>query len=97
MDLRNAVIAEVYGSKTNKLQRTVAPSTLKRNRERLDSWKQIAVYLNRAVRSAQRWEKDEGLPVHRHPHLKGSTVYAFRSEIDSWLRDRSQTRSRAPC
>ena len=93
MHMRNAAIAEVYGSKTDKLQRTVAPSTSERNRERLDSWKQIAVYLNREVRSVQRWEKREGLPVHRHPHLKGSTVYAFKSEIDGWLRDRAQTLS----
>lgn len=95
MDLRNAAIAEVYSSKTNKLQRTVTRSTLERNRKRLDSWKQIAVYLNREVRSVQRWEKHEGLPVHRHPHLKGSTVYAFKSEIDAWLRGRAQTLSRA--
>ena len=95
MDLRNAVIADAYSSKTNKLHTTVAPSTLERNRERLDSWKQIAVYLNREVRSVQRWEKREGLPVHRHPHLKGSTVYAFKSEIDGWLTGRAQTLSRA--
>ena len=95
MDLRNAAIADVYGSKTNKLQRTVGSSTLERNRDRLDSWKQIAVYLDREVRSVQRWEKRERLPVHRHPHLKGSTVYAFKSEIDGWLRGRAQTLSRA--
>ena len=93
MDLRKVATAEVNGSKTGKLQRTVAPSTLERNRERLDSWKQIAVYLNRQIRSVQRWEKREGLPVHRHPHLKGSTVYAFKSEIDGWLRGRAQTLS----
>ena len=93
MDLRKVATAEVNGSKTGKLQRTVAPSTLERNRERLDSWKQIAVYLNREVRSVQRWEKREGMPVHRHPHLKASTVYAFKSEIDGWLRGRAQTLS----
>ena len=95
MDLRKVATAEVNGSKTGKLQRTVAPSTLERNRERLDSWKQIAVYLNREVRSVQRWEKREGMPVHRHPHLKASTVYAFKGEIDGWLRRRTQTRSEA--
>lgn len=34
--------------------------------DRLDSWKEIAVYLDRALRTVQRWEKDHGLPVHRH-------------------------------
>lgn len=58
---------------------------------RLDSWKTIGSYLGRDVRTVQRWEKREGLPVHRHTHLKGSTVYAFKSEIDAWLASRSQT------
>lgn len=59
--------------------------------DHLDSWKEIASHLGRDVRTAQRWEKREGLPVHRHAHLKGSTVYAFRSEIDGWLRGRAET------
>jgi hypothetical protein len=52
---------------------------------RLDSWKEIAVYLSREVRTVQRWEKREGMLVHRHGHSKGNTVYAFREEIDAWL------------
>src|SRR5947209_9124290 len=54
------------------------------NNGRLDSWKEIAVYLGRDVRTVQRWEKKEGLPVHRHIHEKLGTVYAYRSEIDVW-------------
>jgi len=91
MDLRKATIAELYGSKTGKAQRTVALSTLERNSDRLDSWKQIAVYLDREVRTVQRWGKHEGLPVRRHRHPKGCTVYAIKSEIDGWLRSRTQT------
>ena len=53
--------------------------------KRLDSWKEIAVYLDRDVRSVQRWEKEEGLPVHRHMHEKRGTIYAYPSEIDAWL------------
>jgi TolB-like protein len=56
--------------------------------DRLDSWKQIAAYLNRSVLTAQRWEKLEGLPVHRHAHEKQASVYAFKSELDSWQRNR---------
>jgi hypothetical protein len=56
--------------------------------DRLDSWKQIAVYLDRAVRTVQRWEKCEALPVRRHMHVKGGSVYAFKKEIDVWLADR---------
>jgi hypothetical protein len=55
---------------------------------RLDSWKEIAAYLRRSVRSARRWEKEEGLPVRRHVHDKGDSVYAFRTELDVWRSSR---------
>src|SRR6266702_4355192 len=58
------------------------------SRERLDSWKEIAVYLDREVRTVQRWEKREGLPVHRQFHLNGATVWAFKHEIDAWFKNR---------
>ena len=38
--------------------------------DRLDSWKEIAAYLNRSVRTVTRWEREESLPVHRHLHSK---------------------------
>jgi dipeptidyl aminopeptidase/acylaminoacyl peptidase len=57
--------------------------------ERLDSWKDIATYLQRDVRTVQLWEKNEGLPVHRHAHLKRGTVYAYGTEIDGWAKSRS--------
>lgn len=56
--------------------------------ERLDSWKEIAAYLKREVRTVQRWEKREGLPVHRHLHDKLGSVYAFKSELDAWWSER---------
>ena len=40
------------------------------NEGRLDSWKKIAVYLKRDITTVQRWEKREGMPVHRHLHDK---------------------------
>jgi tetratricopeptide (TPR) repeat protein len=57
----------------------------------LDSWKEIAAYLRREVRTVQLWEKNEGLPVHRHFHKRLGTVYALRSEIDVWLHRASRT------
>jgi tetratricopeptide (TPR) repeat protein len=54
----------------------------------LDSWKEISAYLGRSVRTVQIWEKEEGLPVHRHQHRKGPTVYANASEIDAWRKGR---------
>jgi tetratricopeptide (TPR) repeat protein len=55
---------------------------------RLDSWKEIASYLRKSVRSVQRWEAEEGMPVHRHVHGKAGTVYAFASELDAWWKER---------
>jgi len=56
--------------------------------DRLDSWKDVAAYLKRDVSTVQRWERREGLPVHRHLHDKLGSVYAFRSELDVWSRSR---------
>ena len=52
----------------------------------LNSWKEIAVYLNRGVRTVQRWETDLGLPVRRPRGTNRSAVIAMRSEIDDWLK-----------
>jgi tetratricopeptide (TPR) repeat protein len=54
--------------------------------DRLDSWKEIANFLRREVRTVQLWEKREGLPVHRHFHQQMASVFALRSEIESWRR-----------
>ncbi|MHB8756219.1 MAG: hypothetical protein ACYC92_14895 [Candidatus Acidiferrales bacterium] len=56
--------------------------------DRLDSWKEIALHLKRDVRTAQRWEVSEGLPVYRHQHGKNDSVYAYKSEVDSWWASR---------
>jgi hypothetical protein len=56
--------------------------------ERLDSWKEIALYLKRSVRCVQRWEKNEGMPIRRHSHANGMSVYAFCDELHAWLQTR---------
>jgi TolB-like protein len=56
--------------------------------KRLDSWKEIAAYLNRDVTTVQRWEKREEMPVHRHVHDKRGSVYALTSELDEWIQSR---------
>jgi hypothetical protein len=40
------------------------------------------------VPTVQRWEKKEHLPVHRHAHEAQASVYAYRSELDRWWRER---------
>jgi Tol biopolymer transport system component len=61
-----------------------APSAEKHSKESLDSWKEIAAYLNRDVTTVQRWEKKEGMPVHRHQHDKRGSVYAVPDELNAW-------------
>lgn len=73
--------------------KTDVRSVLGPDRDRLDSWKEIAVYLGREVRTAQRWEKREGMPIHRHIHEKASSVCAFKHEIDAWLHSRNRAAS----
>ena len=57
--------------------------------DRLGSWKAIAAHLKRDVSTVQRWEKSEGMPVHRHLHAKRGSVYGSRSELDAWWASRS--------
>jgi hypothetical protein len=51
----------------------------------LNSWKEIATYLGRGVRTVQRWEAELQLPVHRPRGKNRSAVIAFREELDQWL------------
>lgn len=53
----------------------------------LNSWKEIAVYLDRGVRTVQRWEADLNLPVHRPRGRGRSAVLAIRSELDQWVKE----------
>ena len=56
--------------------------------DRLESWKEIGSYLNRDVRTVQRWERTKGLPVRRLPGGDMARVYALRSELDAWWSSR---------
>lgn len=62
--------------------------------DRLDGWKEISSYLGRNVRTCQRWEKENQLPVYRiNEKLEKSKVFSFRSELDSWfLRKQNHTK-----
>ena len=54
-------------------------------REVLDSWKAIASYLGRDIRTCRRWEEHLGLPVHRLDGSPKARVRAYKDEIDRWL------------
>ena len=63
---------------------------------RLDSWKEIADYLRRGLTTVQRWERQEGLPVHRHVHSLGTSVFAYAGDLERWLAGREPSAASAP-
>lgn len=74
-------------------QHPVAGGSSPQQNDRLDSWKEIAAYLGRDVTTVQRWEKKEGLPVHRKLHHKLGSVFAYRAELDAWWQPERLTAS----
>jgi hypothetical protein len=54
----------------------------------LKSWKEIAEYVGVSVRTAQRWKRAFGLPVHRLGDKHKSGVLAQPGEIEQWLNER---------
>jgi TolB-like protein len=66
----------------------ITPQVLRGKGRKLDSWKAIADYLDRDVRSVQRWEHARGLPVYRVPGAKSGGVFAYTDELDEWLHQR---------
>jgi tetratricopeptide (TPR) repeat protein len=62
----------------------------------LAGWKGIAGYFGCNVRTVRRYERERGLPVHRAPGKKGSTVFAYTSELDAWLDSREEQQGLEP-
>ena len=60
------------------------------NSDVLNSWKEVASYLGRGVRTVQRWEQELSLPVRRPRGKSRSAIIAFRSELDEWLQRASR-------
>ena len=66
------------------------------NAELLNSWKEIAIYLDRGVRTVQRWEAELGLPVRRPRGKARSAVLALKQELDGWLRQTPAAQAEQP-
>jgi TolB-like protein/Tfp pilus assembly protein PilF len=62
--------------------------------DRLGSWKEIAAYLRVTARTAQRWERLEGLPVHRQMHATLGSAYALPEELEAWRASRRDPSAR---
>ena len=70
----------------------MAPTVAIPETEVLSSWKEIALYLGRGVRTAQRWEAELQMPVYRPWGKDHSAVVAMKSEIDLWIKSRSRAK-----
>ena len=62
----------------------------------LGSWKEIAAYLGKGVRTVQRWEQLHGLPVRRPVGAAHGVVYASREELEVWLTKQWMRRETTP-
>lgn len=60
------------------------------NGELLNTWKEIAQYLDSSIRTCRRWEIELGLPVHRIRDSVKSRVYAYQDELDEWLKKKKE-------
>lgn len=59
----------------------------------LTSWKDIAHYMGRSVRTVQRWEADFGLPVRRPSGTDKKAVLARPRDLDLWVAARCGMRT----
>jgi hypothetical protein len=63
----------------------------------LTSWKDIARYMGKGVRTVQRWEQDFGLPVRRPLGSNKKAVLARPSDLDAWVALRCSSRKQGDC
>ena len=87
------VICYLISMKPTRRSNSLTPTP---SADRLDSWKAISTYLTRDIRTAQRWEKHDSLPIHRHSNSKHGAVFAFKSEIDLWWKSDHHPSEPAP-
>lgn len=90
---QNSLIDKILYKRDNKLT-DLGPGM--KESDILYSWKEISVYLDRDVRTCYRWEDEFGLPIHRiDENSSRSKVFAYKSEIDEWLRERANNKPEA--
>jgi TolB-like protein/Tfp pilus assembly protein PilF len=89
---RGVVCSNVGDARPAPLPFALAPAP----RTRLESWKAIASHFGRDVTTVRRWERREGLPIHRLFHDKLGTVYAFTDELDAWWTARTPAPGSGP-
>ncbi len=79
-------VQEARGASGDETQSKIAVPTT------LNSWKEIAVYMQAGIRTLQRWELELGMPIHRFTDGSHSRVFAFAKELDLWTLSRAEPR-----
>ena len=69
-------------------------SNVPASQQTLSSWKEIAAFFGRGIRTVQRWERELQLPVYRPKSGHKAPVLAFSNELERWSRSRSIAPSR---
>jgi hypothetical protein len=67
-----------------------------RPNRRLDSWKEIAAFFDRDLRTVMRWEKERALPVHRLPGSSRARVFTFTDELSQWMHSHESSTEDTP-
>jgi CheY-like chemotaxis protein len=68
------------------VENVFAPNRSSENAQVLNSWKEIAAYLGKSVRTVQRMEVELGLPIRRPKGHARTSVVAIPAELDEWLK-----------
>ena len=71
-------------------------SVVSQNTSVLTSWKDIARYMGKGVRTVQRWELDFGLPIRRPQGSNKKAVLARPHDLDAWVALRCASRAQRP-
>lgn len=85
-----------FGSQTQfpcKMEHVMGTNIVSQNTSVLTSWKDIARYMGKGVRTVQRWEMDFGLPVRRPQGSNKKAVLARPSDLDAWVALRCRSRA----
>jgi hypothetical protein len=80
---KNAIVRQHLASAQER--NGIQPDIMAVNADVLNSWKEVATYLGRGIRTVQRWERELGLPIRRPRGKSRSPIIAFRPELDRWL------------
>ena len=91
-DRRLELKSDIPTGELEKLKKGMRPGPS----NRLNSWKEIAHFLECSERTARRWEDQRSMPVHRLPGGAKGSVFAYADELENWLNSASEAEPETP-